>query len=86
MTTVQGPPTITDITNQTIDEDGATVALPFTIGDVETPAASLTVTASSSDQTLVPDANIVAWRNGRESHDHGDAGREPERRTGRSSR
>ena len=38
---VDGAPTITDITDQTIDEDGATAALPFTIGDVGTaPAAS----------------------------------------------
>jgi uncharacterized protein len=58
-TTVDGKPTISDITNQVIDEDSATAALPFTIGDVETAAASLTVSASSSDQTLVPDANIV---------------------------
>jgi uncharacterized repeat protein (TIGR01451 family) len=59
MTTVDGKPTISDITNQVIDEDSATTALPFTIGDVETAPASLTVSASSSDQTLVPDANIV---------------------------
>src|SRR5260370_34893723 len=31
----------------------------FTVGDVETPAASLTVSGGSSNQTLMPDANIV---------------------------
>ena len=34
-------------------------ALGFTIGDPETPAASLTLTGASSNQTLVPVANIV---------------------------
>jgi uncharacterized repeat protein (TIGR01451 family) len=58
-TTVDGKPTISDINNELIDEDTATAPLPFTIGDVETAPASLTVTASSSNQTLVPDANIV---------------------------
>jgi hypothetical protein len=57
-TTVNGRPTISDTANQTIDEDTNTV-LQVTIGDVETAAASLTLSATSSDQTLVPDANIV---------------------------
>ncbi len=56
---VNDAPTITAITNQTTTEDVATPALPFTVGDAETPATSLTVTASSSDKTLVPDANVV---------------------------
>jgi uncharacterized repeat protein (TIGR01451 family) len=58
-TTVDGKPTISDITGQTIDEDGATLPLPFTIGDVETAATSLTLSVSSNDQALVPDANIA---------------------------
>ena len=33
--------------------------MPFTIGDAETAAASLTVSGTSSNQTLVPNANIV---------------------------
>src|SRR5207237_800929 len=52
-------PTITDIVNQTVNEDTATAALAFTIGDVETPAAALTVTTTSSNLTLVPTASIV---------------------------
>ena len=52
------PPTISNITDQTTDEDIATVTMPFTVGDVETPAAYLTVTATSSNLTLVPDGNI----------------------------
>src|SRR5213075_1752385 len=52
-------PTITYIVNQTVDEDTATAALAFTIGDVETAATALSVTTSSSNLTLVPAANIV---------------------------
>src|SRR5213075_2006355 len=52
-------PTITDIVNQTVDEDTATAALAFTIGDVETAATALSVTTSSSNLTLVPAANMV---------------------------
>jgi uncharacterized repeat protein (TIGR01451 family) len=58
-TTVDGAPTITDIANQSIAEDSATAAIPFAIADVETAAANLTLSAASSDQTLVPVANIV---------------------------
>ena len=36
----------------------------FTVSDVETDAASLLVTASSSDQTLLPDGNIVLGGSG----------------------
>src|SRR5258708_25740752 len=40
--------------------DGTAVRpIDFTVGDVETPAASLTVSGGSSNQTLMPDANIV---------------------------
>ena len=52
-------PTITDIGDQTVDEDGTTMALPFTISDIETPAATLTVSGTSSNTALVPDANVV---------------------------
>ena len=58
---VNDAPTITAITDQTTTEDVATPALPFTVGDGETPATSLTVTASSSNKTLVPDANVVVF-------------------------
>ncbi|MFC5531640.1 beta strand repeat-containing protein [Cohnella yongneupensis] len=57
---VNDAPTITDITNKSTNEDTATSpAITFTVGDVETAAGSLTVSGSSSSQTLVPDANIV---------------------------
>lgn len=47
-------PTISDIADQTISEDGTTAAIPFTIGDVETPAASLSVTVTGSNTNQVP--------------------------------
>jgi CSLREA domain-containing protein len=52
-------PTISDIGDQTITEDNSTGAIPFTVGDAEQSAASLSVSGSSSNQTLVPDANIT---------------------------
>jgi subtilisin len=51
-------PTISNITNQSTNEDTATSAIAFTVGDAETPN-SLTVSGSSSNTTLVPNGNIV---------------------------
>ena len=59
VTATNTPPTIGNIAPQAISEDTATGALPFTVGDVETAAGSLTVSGSSSDATLVPTGNIV---------------------------
>ena len=47
------------IANVTTPEDTATAPISLTIGDVETPATALTVTATSSNVALVPDANLV---------------------------
>ena len=52
-------PTISDIGDLTIDEDGNTGPLNFTVGDTETPAVDLIVTGSPSNIALVPAANIV---------------------------
>ena len=52
-------PTISDIADQTITEGGNTGALAFTIGDAQTAASSLALSGSSSNTTLVPNANIV---------------------------
>ena len=57
-------PTITPIADQVILEDATTGALAFTIGDTETDVSLLTVTASSSDQALIPDANLVLGGSG----------------------
>lgn len=52
-------PTITAVDDVDTDEDTATDTLSFTIGDRETAVAALTVTAKSSNVTLVPIANVV---------------------------
>jgi hypothetical protein len=39
--------------------NSAVMGIPLTVGDAETPAASLTVSASSSNPGLLPNANIV---------------------------
>ena len=59
VTAVNDLPTISDVTDKTTNEDTPTPALSFTVGDVETAAASLTVTGGSSNTALVPAANIV---------------------------
>src|SRR5207249_4647548 len=56
---VNDPPTLSSVANQSTNEDTPTAAIPFSIGDAETPAGSLTVSAHSFNQGLVPDANIV---------------------------
>ncbi len=61
---VNDPPTISDIANQSTDEDTATGAIPFVVGDLETPAGDLVVTATSSNPALVPDGNIVLGGSG----------------------
>ena len=53
-------PTISTVADQTILEDSAgTGSLNFTVADIETPAANLVVTATSSNQSIVTDANIT---------------------------
>ena len=56
--------TISDVANQTTDEDTATSALGVTMSDVETAANSLTLTVASSDTTLVPTDNIALGGSG----------------------
>ena len=64
LTVFDSPPTISSIAGQNVAQDHTSLAIPFTVGDLETPAADLIVTASSSSQTLVPNANIVAGGSG----------------------
>ncbi|MCY1080691.1 Ig-like domain-containing protein [Archangium lansingense] len=61
ITPVNDTPTLSSVANQTIAEDSSTGDLAFTVGDVETAAGSLTVTATSSNTALVPNdpANLV---------------------------
>src|SRR5262249_15496439 len=55
---VNDPPTVAGLADQTTNED-TPLAIPFTVGDVDTALTSLTVTAGSSNPGLVPVANIV---------------------------
>jgi hypothetical protein len=52
-------PTITSIANVTIDQNTSTGPLAFTVADAETAAGLLEVTATSSNQGVVPDQNIL---------------------------
>ena len=53
------PPTISTIANQTTTQNTATSAIAITVNDAETALGSLTMSGSSSNTTLVPNANIV---------------------------
>jgi uncharacterized protein (DUF1800 family) len=55
---VNTPPTISDIADQSTAGGVAMTPVTFTIGDGESDPATLNVTATSSDTTLVPNANI----------------------------
>lgn len=57
-------PSISTIGNQAICTNGNTGPLAFTIGDDETAANALSVTASSNDLDIVPVANIVLGGSG----------------------
>jgi hypothetical protein len=61
---VNNPPVISNVANETINEDGTTGAIGFTVSDTETVATSLSVTRSSSNTTLVPLANVVLGGSG----------------------
>ena len=53
------PPTITAIGPQSTNQDTPTSPIAFTIGDAQTSPNALTLSATSSNATLVPIANIV---------------------------
>jgi hypothetical protein len=56
---VDEAPAISDIADQTTNEDTPLGPIAFTVGDQETAAGSLTVSASSSNPTLVMDSDIA---------------------------
>jgi hypothetical protein len=56
---VNNPPVVSTITNRVIAVSTSTPAIPFTVSDVETPAGSLTVSASSDNTAVVPVSGIV---------------------------
>lgn len=52
-------PTISDIADTSTNEDTATSAIPFVVGDTESPANTLTVSGTSSDQNVVANGGIT---------------------------
>src|SRR5205823_588643 len=61
---VNDPPTISSVANQSTNEDTPTAAIPFSIGDVETPVTSVIVRGRLSTPDRVPNANILFTGNG----------------------
>lgn len=61
---VNTAPVVSSISNRTIQEDGSTGAISFTVSDKETSADKLTVTVSSSNQSLVPNSSIALGGSG----------------------
>src|SRR5262249_34112400 len=58
--------TVSTVANQSIDEDGYTDVLAFTVGDAETDASQLTVAASSSNNALVAPGGISLTGTGKD--------------------
>ena len=58
------PPTISDIANVSTPEDTPKTGIAFTVADPDTPVGALTVTATSSNQTLIPNGNLVVTGTG----------------------
>lgn len=59
VTAVNDQPTISAIGSQAIQIGGSSTNILFTVGDVETAVRNLVVTASSDNQAIIPNANIV---------------------------
>ena len=62
--TVNDPPTITDLGNQSTPEDTPLGPIDILVGDLETPLNTLFVLGSSSNQVLIPNAKIVVTGTG----------------------
>jgi hypothetical protein len=59
VSSINDPPTISDIPNQSISVNTSTGPIPFTVGDPDFGLTSFIVTASSSNPTLIPNTNLV---------------------------
>jgi hypothetical protein len=57
---VNDAPTMTAIGPKTTAEDTPAPPIAFNVADIDDALADVTIVATSSDQTIVPDANIVA--------------------------
>lgn len=58
------PPTVSGIANQTVATGGTAGPLNFTIGDAQTPATSLSVTATAANGVLFPAGSLVITGSG----------------------
>src|SRR5205814_1077551 len=58
------PPAISLIADRVINEDTASGLIMFIVGDAETPAANLLLSATSSNPGLIPPGNIFLGGNG----------------------
>ena len=56
---VNTPPTISDIVDRSIAANSNTGDIPFAVNDAETSPGSLSVTATSTNTTLVPNSNLL---------------------------
>src|SRR5262249_13033397 len=57
-------PTLSSIANQVINEDTVLGPINFTVGDVETTPANLTIRGTSSNPVLIPNQNITIGGSG----------------------
>ena len=57
-------PTIVGLANQTLPQDTSTPVLTFQVSDTDSGANAVTVTATSSDATIIPAAGIVLGGSG----------------------
>jgi autotransporter-associated beta strand protein/YVTN family beta-propeller protein len=64
LTVLNEVPTISSIAPQTVPENTPLAPIAFTVGDTDGDPATLTITATSSNQTLVPDANLAIGGSG----------------------
>lgn len=58
------PPTVGSILDQTLEAATASEALAFSVSDDVTPASALTISKTSSNSSLIPEANIVLGGSG----------------------
>lgn len=58
VTAVNDPPTISNISAQTTNEDTASSSISFTVADIDTPVTSLKVTGSSGNTNVVANSGI----------------------------
>lgn len=63
-TPINTPPTISDIADRTIIEDGSTGVVSFTIGDAQTAATALGLSVTSSNTALLPTSRIALGGSG----------------------